>query len=92
MKIVSNGYSTHLVIEDQTPEAVAYAQAIFDADKLFRKQGVTSIEADHAYIAIDAAGKALCKAHGFKNEAWITSALIVFARQLHTAENIDVLA
>jgi hypothetical protein len=86
MHIVANGHTLHLVIEDQSPEAIALVEAIFAADQAVRTEAVTSDKVAAAYDAIAAAEAAWCKAHGFRHDIALMMALARLSDNLHRAE------
>ena len=85
-RIVSNGYTDHLVISNQSPEAVALVEAILDADRAVRRENVTRDEAQAAYEAIAKAEAAWCKAHGFKQDRALMMALARLIDGIHRSE------
>jgi hypothetical protein len=86
MHIVANGHTLHLVIEDQSPEAIALAKAIFAADQLVRKPDVTSEEVGKVYDTIASLEAHWCHAHGMKHDRVILMALARLTEKLHRHE------
>lgn len=74
-RIVQSGYATHLIIDNQSPEAVALVEAILDADQAVRKEGVTEADISAVYNAIANAERHWCRAHGMKYDAVLMMAL-----------------
>ena len=66
MKIVYNGYSTHLVIDDQTPASVALAHAMFEADRVMSSPHSTQEQITAVREAWDHAEAAFCRHHGMR--------------------------
>ena len=85
-RIVQNGYATHFVIDNQSPEAVALVEAILDADQAVRREGVTETDISAAYDAIANAERAWCLAHGFKGDMALMMALARLIDNLHRTE------
>ena len=85
-RIVQSGYATHLIIDNQSPEAVALVEAILDADQAVRKEGVTEAEISNAYAAIANAERAWCLAHGFKGDMALMMALARLTDNLNRHE------
>ena len=85
-RIVQNGYATHLIINNQSPEAVALVEAILDADQAVRKEGVTEADIRAVYDAIANAERAWCLAHGFKSDMALMMALARLTDNLHRHE------
>ena len=85
-RIVQNGYAAHLIIDNQSPEAVALVEAILDADQAVRKEGVTEADISAAYNAIADAERAWCLAHGFKGDMALMMALARLTDNLHRHE------
>ena len=85
-RIVQNGYATHLIIDNQSPEAVALVEAILDADQVAWKEGVTSAEIEAAHEAIALAEAAWCRAHGFKYDRVLQMALARLSERLRVTE------
>ena len=86
MKIVSNGWCLHLIIDNQSPEAVALVEAILDADQAVRREGVTETDISAAYNAIANAERAWCLAHGFKHDRTLMMALSGLIDNLNRSE------
>ena len=85
-RIVQNGYVTHLIIDNQSPEAVALVEAILDADQAVRRDGVTEASISAVYAAIADAERAWCLAHGFKGDMALMMALARLTDNLHRHE------
>ena len=74
-RIVQNGHCCHLIIDNQSPEAVALVEAILDVDQAVRKEGVTCNDISAVYNAIAEAERHWCRAHGMKYDAVLMMAL-----------------
>ena len=85
-RIVQNGYAAHLLIDNQSPEAVALVEAILDADQAVRRQGVTEADISAVYNAIADAERAWCAAHGLKHDLILMMALARLIDNLKCAE------
>ena len=85
-RIVQNGHCCHLVISNQSPEAVALIEAILDADQAVRREGVTEADVSAVYAAIADAERAWCFAHGFKGDMALMMALARLTDTLHRHE------
>ena len=85
-RIVQNGYVTHLIIDNQSPEAVALVEAILDADQAVRREGVTSAQIQSAIVAIRDAETRWCREHGFKFDHRMRTALADLASRLQHYE------
>ena len=85
-RIVQNGYAVHLVISNQSPEAVALIEAILDADQAVRREGVTEADIQTAYDAIAHAESLWCAAHKFKHDRTVMMALARLTDNLHRHE------
>ena len=85
-RIVQNGYATHLVIDNQSPEAVALVEAILDADQAVRREGVTEADIRSAYDAIATEEARWCRAHKFKHDRTLMMALARLTDNLHRHE------
>jgi hypothetical protein len=85
-QIIPNGHCTHLVIDDQSPEAIALVEAIFAADQLVRKEVVTSKEVSRAHDMIAKLEAHWCRAHGMKHDRVILMALARLTEKLHRHE------
>ena len=73
-QIIRNGHALHIVIDDQSPEAVALVEAILAADQAVRKEGVTEADVKSAYDAIAIAEQRVgpYRFDGFSDKAsWI---------------------
>lgn len=84
-QIIRQGHCTHIVIDDQSPQAIALMEAIFAADQLVRKECVTTEEIQKAYDAVNRAEKNWCKAHGFEHDSLMLMALVRLAGNLYRA-------
>ena len=86
MHIVANGHCLHLVIDDQSPEAIALVEAIFAADQAVRAEAVTSDQIAAAYDAIARAEAEWCKVHKFRHDRTLMMALARLSDNLHRHE------
>ena len=85
-RIVPNGHCFHLIIDNQSPEAVALVEAILDADQAVRREGVAAADIDAAYKAIASAEVSWCRAHNFKYDIVMQRAIHRLADNLHRTE------
>ena len=85
-RIVQNGDCLHLVIDNQSMEAVALVEAILDADQAVHREGVTGDEIQSAIAAIGDAEAQWCREHGFKWDRKMRSALADLRDRLHRHE------
>ena len=85
-RIVQNGHCWHLIIDNQSPEAVALVEAILDADQAVRRDGVTEADIQSAYDAIATEEARWCRAHGFKHDRTLMMALARLTDTLHRHE------
>ena len=85
-RIVQQGYCLHIVVGNQSPEAIALMEAILDADQAVRKEGVTEADVKAAYDAIAEAERLWCAAHGFKHDRALMMALARLIDNLHRSE------
>ena len=85
-RIVQNGHCWHLIIDNQSPEAVALVEAILDADQAVRREGVTEADIRSAYDAIATEEARWCHAHKFKHDRTLMMALARLTDNLHRHE------
>ena len=85
-RIVQNGYAAHLIIDNQSPEAVALIEAILDADQAVRREGVSEADIQSAYDAIARAESVWCREHKFKHDRTLMMALARLTDTLHRHE------
>ena len=87
-RIVQNGHCWHLIIDNQSPEAVALVEAILDADHLVMRPGsaITTAEITAVYEAIARAEASWCRAHNFREDRTLMMALARLTDNLHRHE------
>ena len=85
-RIVQNGHCFHLVIDNQSPEAIALVEAILDADRAVRREGVTEADIRSAYDAIATEEARWCRAHKFRHDRTLMMALARLIDNLHRTE------
>ena len=85
-RIVQNGHCLHLIIDNQSPEAVALIEAILDADQAVRREGVTEADIRSAYDAIATEEARWCRAHKFRHDRTLMMALARLTDNLHRHE------
>ena len=85
-RIVQNGHCWHLIIDNQSPEAVALVEAILNADQAVRKEGVTEADIRSAYDAIATEEARWCRAHKFRHDRTLMMALARLTDTLHRHE------
>ena len=81
-RIVSNGYTDHLVISNQSPEAVALVEAILDADQAVRREDASVEDISNCAAAFWAAEAAWSRACVGEESTFIGCLIAIKARQI----------